>query len=42
VVLRFGFRTGKPDSFAAVGRDLGENRVQAQAIFTNALGRLGW
>jgi hypothetical protein len=41
VVLRFGFRTGKPESFAAIGRELGENRVRAQAIFTNALGRLG-
>ncbi|MBK8232982.1 MAG: hypothetical protein IPK72_20960 [Candidatus Eisenbacteria bacterium] len=41
VVLRFGFRTGKPESFAAIGRELGENRVRARAIFTNALGRLG-
>jgi hypothetical protein len=41
VVLRFGFRTGKPESFAAIGSELGENRVRAQAIFTNALGRLG-
>jgi hypothetical protein len=41
VVLRFGFRTGKPESFAAIGRELGENRVRARAIFTNALSRLG-
>jgi hypothetical protein len=41
VVLRFGFRTGKPESFASIGRELGANRVRAQAIFTNALGRLG-
>ncbi|MBK9387304.1 MAG: hypothetical protein IPN34_21015 [Planctomycetes bacterium] len=41
MVLRFGFRTGKPESFAAIGRELGENRVRAKAIFTNALGRLG-
>ncbi|MBK9387950.1 MAG: hypothetical protein IPN34_24295 [Planctomycetes bacterium] len=41
VVLRFGFRTGKPETFVAIGRELGVNRVRAQAIFTNALGRLG-
>ncbi|MBL8899809.1 MAG: hypothetical protein JNM84_19415 [Planctomycetes bacterium] len=41
VVLRFGFRTGKPEPFGAIGRELGVNRVRAQAIFTNALGRLG-
>jgi hypothetical protein len=40
LVLRFGFRTGKPESFGMVGGELGVNRVRAQAIFTNALGRL--
>lgn len=27
VVLRFGFKTDKPESFAKIGRGLGENRV---------------
>jgi hypothetical protein len=41
VVLRFGFRTGKPESFAVIGRELGANRIRAQAIFRNAIQRLG-
>jgi DNA-directed RNA polymerase sigma subunit (sigma70/sigma32) len=37
VLLRFGFSTGKPESFGVVGRELGVNRVRAQAIFRNAI-----
>ncbi|MBK9387317.1 MAG: hypothetical protein IPN34_21080 [Planctomycetes bacterium] len=41
VVLRFGFRSGRPESFAAIGREFGADRVRAQAIFTNTIQRLG-
>ncbi|MBK9387354.1 MAG: hypothetical protein IPN34_21270 [Planctomycetes bacterium] len=41
MVLRFGFRTGKAESFAAIGRELGANRIRVQAVFRNAIQRLG-
>lgn len=41
VVMRFGFSTGKPETFNGIGRELGANRVRAHAIFRNAIQWLG-